>query len=86
MKTQDFEQKLTKYAELIVKVGLNLQPGQRLFILASVLEAAPLVRQVITSAYQNESRLVTVLWLDEQLDKIRYQMLFYKLVAAILNY
>jgi len=73
MKTQDFEQKLTKYAELIVNVGLNLQPGQRLYILAYVLEAAPLVRQVMRSAYQNECRLVSVLWLDEQLDKIRYQ-------------
>jgi len=73
MKTQDFEQKLTKYAELIVKVGLNLQPGQRLFILAYALEAAPLVRKVMKSAYQNESKLVSVLWLDEQLDKIRYQ-------------
>jgi len=73
MKTQDFEQKLEKYAELIVKVGLNLQPGQRLFILAYVLEAAPLVRQVMRSAYQNECSLVSVLWLDEQLEKIRYQ-------------
>lgn len=73
MKTQDFEQKLTKYADLIVKVGLNLQPGQRLYILAYVIESAPLVRQVVKSAYQNGSRLVTVLWLDEQLEKIRYQ-------------
>jgi len=73
MKIQDFDQKLEKYAELIVKVGLNLQPGQRLFILAYVLEAAPLVRQVVKSAYQNGSKLVSVLWLDEELNKIRYQ-------------
>jgi len=73
MKIQDFDQKLEKYAELIVKVGLNLQPGQRLHIVAFSLEVAPLVRQVVKSAYQNESRLVSVLWLDEQLDKIRHQ-------------
>jgi len=73
MKIQDFDQKLEKYAELIVKVGLNLQPGQRLFIVASSLDVAPLVRQVVKSAYQNESRLVSVLWLDEQLNKIRHQ-------------
>ena len=30
--TPDFDAKLNAYAELIVKVGLNLQPGQRLFI------------------------------------------------------
>ena len=65
--------KLEKYAELIVKVGLNLQPEQRLFLVAFSLDVAPLVRQVVKSAYKNGSRLVSVLWLDEQLDKIRYQ-------------
>ncbi|MGB2955612.1 MAG: aminopeptidase [Anaerolineales bacterium] len=73
MKTQDFDQKLEKYAELIVKVGLNLQPEQRLFLTAISLDVAPLVRQVVKSAYKNGSRLVSVLWLDEQLDKIRHQ-------------
>jgi aminopeptidase len=73
MKTQDFDQKLEKYAELIVKVGLNLQPEQRLFLVACSLDVAPLVRQVVKSAYQNGSRLVSVLWLDDQLDKIRHQ-------------
>ncbi len=73
MNNPDFETKLRKYAELIVKVGLNLQPGQRLFILASSLEVAPLVRAVVRCAYQSESKLVTVVWLDEQLEKIRYQ-------------
>ncbi len=28
----DFENKLGKYAEVIVKSGLNLQPGQRLVV------------------------------------------------------
>jgi len=73
MKIQDFDQKLEKYAELIVKVGLNLQPEQRLFLVAFSLDVAPLVRQVVKSVYKNGSRLVSVLWLDEQLDKIRYQ-------------
>jgi aminopeptidase len=73
MKIQDFDQKLAKYAELIVKVGLNLQPGQRLFIVAYSLDVAPLVRPVVKSAYQNGSRLVSVRWYDEQLNKTRYQ-------------
>jgi len=30
--SSEFEQNLEKYAEVIVKVGLNLQPGQRLLI------------------------------------------------------
>lgn len=73
METLTFEQKLQRYAELTVKVGLNLQPGQRLVIVAYSLDVAPLVREVAASAYQNGCRLVTVVWLDEQLDKVRYQ-------------
>ena len=64
MNNQEFNQKLEKYAELIVKVGLNLQPDQRVFISAESLDLAPLVRKVVKSAYQSKSRLVTVLWID----------------------
>jgi len=71
--TTDFQQTLEKYAELAVKVGVNLQPGQRLWIRAIPLDVAPLVRAVVAKAYQHGSRLVTVLWEDEHLDKIRYQ-------------
>ena len=67
METSTFEEKLERYAELAVKVGLNLQPGQRLLIVANPLESAPLVRAVATCAYQNGCRLVTVLWGDEAL-------------------
>jgi aminopeptidase len=73
MMSSEFEERLEKYAELIVKVGLNLQPGQRLLIFAYSLDVAPLVRQVAASAYQRGSRLVTVIWLDEELEKTRYQ-------------
>ncbi len=69
----DFQQTLEKYAELTIKVGINLQPGQRLWIRAVSLEAAPLVREVVAKAYQHGSKLVSVLWEDEQIQKIRYQ-------------
>ena len=62
---------LAKYAELIVKVGLNLQEGQRLFI-AAEMNTAPLVREVTAKAYQNNCPFVHVLWTDENLTKIRY--------------
>lgn len=73
MESLTFDQKLQRYAELIIKVGVNLQPGQRLFILALPLEVAPLVREVTKCAYQNGCKLVTVQWEDELLDPIRYQ-------------
>jgi len=72
MNIQNLDQILEKYAGLIVKVGLNLQPGQRLFIWVDQLEIAPLVRQVVKKAYQGGSSLVSVLWNDEELTKIRF--------------
>lgn len=61
-----------KFARLICEVGLNLQPGQRLFIWANQLELAPLVQQIVKRAYKNGSRLVSVLWNDEGLVKTRF--------------
>ena len=67
-----FEQTLQQYADIIIQVGLNLQPGQCLVIQAPV-EAAPLVRLVAAKAYQAGSRLVDVIYDDDQLTLARYQ-------------
>jgi aminopeptidase len=72
MESDRFKQMQRKYAELTVKIGLNLQPGQRLIILAP-LEAVDLVRDVTEIAYQMGCRLVNVMWGDEQLTLIRFQ-------------
>jgi aminopeptidase len=69
----DFQQTLQKYAELTVKVGLNLQSGQRLLIMKAPLEAAPLVREIASSAYQAGARLVDVMWGDEELVRARFR-------------
>lgn len=61
-----------RYADVIVRVGLNLQPGQRLLIRAE-LQTADLVRAVARSAYQAGARLVDVIWDDEQLTLVRVQ-------------
>jgi aminopeptidase len=68
-----FQHALKTYAELTVKVGLNLQPGQRLLIIKAPLEAAPLVREIGVSAYKAEARLVDVMWGDEELVLARFQ-------------
>ena len=56
--SSQFEQNLNKYAEVIVKVGLNLQAGQRLLIgmpfyeyLGTPIEFAPFVRRIVKEAY-----------------------------------
>jgi aminopeptidase len=69
----NFEAHLQQYAELIVRIGLNLQAGQRLLIVAP-LPAAPLVRRVAACAYQNGARLVETFYGDEQLLLTRFQM------------
>lgn len=63
-----------------MKVGLNLQPGQRLLIGAPTaarhgipLELAPLIRKIAKKAYQVGVKLVDVLWDDDQMRLIRYQ-------------
>ncbi|HXV97142.1 MAG TPA: aminopeptidase [Anaerolineae bacterium] len=71
MPALSFEQKLQSYAELTVKVGLGLQPGQRLMIRAP-LESAPLVRLIAASAYKAGGRLVEVLWNDDALTLARF--------------
>ena len=78
--TSEFEQRLQHYAELTVKVALNLQPGQRLVIVGPLanggtsLDAAPLVRHIAASAYRAGAPLVETIWGDEalQLARVRH--------------
>jgi aminopeptidase len=54
---------LTAYADLIVRVGTNVQPGQTLLINA-LLDHAPLVRELTESGYRAGARFVDVAYLD----------------------
>ncbi|WP_062239752.1 aminopeptidase [Fictibacillus sp. FJAT-27399] len=67
MKT--FEEKLDQYAELVVKVGLNVQDGQRLLI-NSPIEAAEFTRKVTEHAYKNGCKRVFVEWSDTETSRI----------------
>lgn len=66
-----FEQLLEKYAELAVKVGVNVQPGQTLLVNADI-GSAPFVRKVTQKAYEAGAKLVSVEWSDEAVTRIRY--------------
>ena len=68
----EFDINLRKYADLLIKIGVNVQPRQRLLILAP-LPAAPLVEQLTISAYENGARLVDVFYNDERLTLARFQ-------------
>ncbi|RRR65713.1 MAG: aminopeptidase [Candidatus Viridilinea halotolerans] len=63
---------LQAYADVIVRVGVNLQTGQRLLVRAD-LQTVDLVRAVTRSAYRAGARFVDVVWNDEQLGLVRLQ-------------
>lgn len=78
--SSEFEKKLEKYAEVILKVGLNLQPKQRLLIGGPAVahdgisfDLAPLVRIIARKAYQMGASIVDVMWADEQLRPLRFK-------------
>ncbi|AHV97245.1 aminopeptidase [Paenibacillus sabinae] len=67
-----FEQMLEKYAELVVKVGVNVQPGQVLMVHAP-LETAELTRLIVAKAYEAGAKYVIMDWDDEAITRIRYE-------------
>lgn len=67
-----FEQSLATYAEIIVQIGLNVRPGQRLLVRAPIA-SAPLIRLVAASAYDAGARLVDVIYSDEKLTQARFE-------------
>ncbi len=62
---------LEKYADLIVKTGVNIQQGQTLVIF-SPIECAPFARTIAEVAYQTGARDVVISWKDELFSKIRF--------------
>jgi aminopeptidase len=74
----DLEQRLQAYGELAVRVGLNLRAGQRLLVIGPLasggasLEAAPLIRHIVTSAYKAGASLVEVIWGDDTMQLARF--------------
>lgn len=63
---------LAKYADVVVRVGLNLRKGQILSIRA-ILEDAPFIRKVVQSAYKAGAKYVDVLWGDEPSNRARFE-------------
>jgi aminopeptidase len=76
MTDRTHQEMLEKYAESIVKVGLNIRTGQRLIITLSVnrgvpIQFAPLVREVSKAAYAVGAKYVDVIWGDEEMLRLR---------------
>lgn len=63
-----FEEKLQAYAELTVKIGVNIQPGQYLLVNTSV-DALDFARIVVKEAYKAGAGLVHVNFSDEEMER-----------------
>ena len=63
---------LRKYAELIVKMGLNVKKGQEVRVYASTNQVE-LVREVTKWAYKVGAKKVINEWYDDELSKIHYK-------------
>ena len=64
--------KLDRLAEVAIKVGLRLQPGQDLLLTAPAV-SLPLVRRITEHAYKAGAGLVTTFFSDEELTLARYR-------------
>ncbi|GLC90337.1 aminopeptidase [Lysinibacillus piscis] len=67
-----FQEKLQAYAELAVKVGVNIQPGQYLVVNTTV-DALDFARLVVKEAYKAGAGRVHVNFSDEQIDRAYFE-------------
>jgi aminopeptidase len=69
--SRNFSENLDLLAEVAVKVGLGLRPGQELVMTAS-LDALQLARRITEHAYRAGASLVTTLYSDDEATLARY--------------
>jgi aminopeptidase len=70
--TSSLQAQQQRYAELLVKVGLNLQPGQGLFIQSEIVHR-PFVQLVVAEAYKAGAKYVELALGDPINGKSRFQ-------------
>ncbi|MEA2460069.1 MAG: aminopeptidase, partial [Actinomycetota bacterium] len=63
---------MRRYADLAVKVGVNLQPGQNVWI-SGLIEHAPFMRVLAETAYEAGARYVSVSYSDQHVRKAMIQ-------------
>jgi aminopeptidase len=67
-----FTEKLDQLAEVAIKVGLGLAPGQEL-VMTAPLDAVPLARKIAEHAYKAGASLVTIIYADDETTLLRYK-------------
>ena len=72
LQAAEFERNLDRLAEVAVRVGLGLAPGQEM-VMTATLEAVPLARRITEHAYKAGAWLVTPLFTDEEMALLRFR-------------
>ena len=70
--TPEFEKSLDRLAEVAVRAGLGLAPGQEL-VMTATLDSVPLARRITAQAYKAGASLVTTLLTDEESALMRFR-------------
>jgi aminopeptidase len=66
--TADYE---TRLAELAIRVGVDLEPGQDVFVLVFDVQQAPVARAIADAAYRAGAGFVSVLYWDQHVKRSR---------------
>jgi aminopeptidase len=72
LQSPEFAKNLDRLAEVAVRVGLGLAPGQEL-VMTCTLEAVPLARLITQHAYKAGGKLVNTLYSDEESALLRFR-------------
>ena len=76
---------LRKYAQLIAQVGVNVQPGQEVFITAD-LDQPEFVAMVVEECYRRKAKKVVLEWDYQPLQKLHYRYRSLKTLSKVENY
>ncbi|MBR3841271.1 MAG: aminopeptidase [Erysipelotrichales bacterium] len=74
-----------QYAEVAVKVGINLQPNQEVLVVASTRQRE-FVKYVVEACYKNKAKRVTVDWSDDAITRLNYKYQSKKTLAEIADW
>ena len=68
----NIQPKIERYADLIVRKGVHVKPGQEVVVQAPV-EVAPFVRLLVGRSYAAGAGHVTVIWSDDEVTRLTYE-------------
>ena len=76
---------LRKYAQLIAQTGVNVQPGQEVFIAAD-LDQPEFVKMLVEECYKRKAKKVVVDWNYQPLQKLHYRYRTMTTLSKLDNY